>query len=110
MSLFDDDFFSTKRMERSWLQMQQKGQQPPKVRSSRNRNTRLILISAAAGAAVMLLLLLVFRPFGNPVANPSGVLQKDTQRQISDSVVHAAEKIRPSVVSVTSLNKKRRMM
>lgn len=108
MSLFDDDFFCTKRMERSWLQMQQKGQQPPKVRSSRNRNTRLILISAAAGAAVMLLLLLVFRPFGNPVANPSGVLQKDTQRQISDSVVHAAEKIRPSVVSVTSLNKKKK--
>ncbi|MBE1443867.1 S1C family serine protease [Paenibacillus sp. OAS669] len=113
MSLFDDDFYSTKvsrwngwtppgKPSGSWL----KGTKPP------------WLLPGLGGAAVMLVLVLLFSGGGEsaehalPAASaaeggkaPSSTGAVDEQQQSSDSVVRAAAKVSPTVISIVAYNK-----
>lgn len=104
MSLFDDDFYSTKTSKnRPW---REKGWQ--RSRRFAGKKLNMAVVSGLGGALLMLLFVGLAgaikddRPSGvAPVAAVTSV-SGDAQQMNSDSVVRAADRIKPAVVSVVS--------
>jgi serine protease Do len=100
MSLFDDDFYSTKTSkERQW---KQKGWSSRST-SITDQKLNVVLLSALGGALIMLMLLWMFgfakdnRPLAGgslPASVPAD------SKPVSDSVIRATDHVKPSVVSV----------
>lgn len=106
MSLFDDDFYSTKTSkDRGWSH---RGGWSSGTRYTDHRRN-LVLLSGAAGALIMLLFVWV-ASLGNDEqsltagAIPAG-LTSESQLMTRDSVVVATERIKPTVVSVITTKK-----
>lgn len=107
MSLFDDDFYSTK--SHRWKMPERgfrgTGRLLPKL--PRDRTTRIAILSAAGGAIIMLLigsLIWGNNEKGNVVsATNTGVV--DQEKRASDLVVRTAEKVGPTVVSIMASRK-----
>lgn len=110
MSLFDDDFYSTKRTK----------QRQPVWRPKRSggfagfteRKRNVALVAGVGGALAMLLLVGLVSGLGksdsqaDAIAVPASVANAETRpMNINDSVVAATEKIKPAVVSVISSKK-----
>ncbi|MBP1963837.1 S1C family serine protease [Paenibacillus aceris] len=110
MSLFDDDFYSTKRTK----------QRQPVWRPKRSggftgfteRKRNVALLAGVGGALAMLLLVGIVSGLGksesqaDAIAVPASVAIAETHpMNINDSVVAATEKIKPAVVSVISSKK-----
>ncbi|TXK77719.1 S1C family serine protease [Paenibacillus sp. N3.4] len=109
MSLFDDDFYSTKtsrKRERPW---RPKGSTPFTSFADRRRN--VALVAGVGGALIMLLLVWMVGGIGKSstgasLAVPASVAKADVHpMNNNDSVVAATEKIKPTVVSVISAKK-----
>lgn len=117
MSLFDDDFYSTKATrQRPW---KHKGRNVFSGLSGvggfnglagfADRKRTVILLAGIGGALLMLLLLWVVGAMksGHEGANlavpASASADMDTQQVTNDAVVAATEKIKPAVVSVISM-------
>lgn len=112
MSLFDDDFYSTKASR--W-----NGWTPPgKQGASRfKRLNAPWLLPALGGAAVMLALVLLFGAGGKSADqavvaaasveanNSGGTAGELDEKKASDTVVRAAAKVSPTVISVLASNK-----
>jgi serine protease Do len=115
MGLFDDDFYSTK--ESRWNEWSVKGR---KLRGGpRGSSAPIWLLPAVGGAGITLLMLLMLFNMGggssggsqsasqgqapepgNNAAASGNREASDTQKLSSDSVVRAAEKVGPTVISV----------
>ncbi|WP_240415761.1 S1C family serine protease [Paenibacillus periandrae] len=114
MGLFDDDFYSTKVSRRNEWSVKGK-----KFHGGyRRRQVPSWLLPAFGGAAIMLIVLALFRlgsgsePAALPVAasaangsEPASSNGADTQKLSSDSVVRAAERIGPTVISIIGSQK-----
>lgn len=110
MSLFDkDDFYSAKRPIRSLRDPDgMKTKQFTSFRSSRESRKLLVMTSALGGAVVMLLIVLIVVSLqaANPaVTAATGVSGSKQSVNNGDQIVHAAQKISSSVVSVLSSKK-----
>ncbi|MCY9667691.1 trypsin-like peptidase domain-containing protein [Paenibacillus alginolyticus] len=110
MSLFDDDFYSTKRSKQRQDTWRPKGTGAFTSFAGRRRN--VALIAGVGGALAMLLLVGLVAGFGKsntsgaPLAIPASVAKAEAHPMNSnDSVVAATEKIKPAVVSVISSKK-----
>ncbi|MGO4268865.1 S1C family serine protease, partial [Paenibacillus sp. TAF58] len=110
MSLFDDDFYSTKRSKQRQDSWRPKGTGAFTSFAGRRRN--VALIAGVGGALAMLLLVGIVAGFGK--SEPSGSALAITASAAkaeahpmnsNDSVVAATEKIKPAVVSVISSKK-----
>jgi serine protease Do len=114
MGLFDDDFYSTKVSR--WNEWSVKGRRIS--RGSKRSAAPTWLLPACGGAAIMLILLTMFSIFGEPKTTGSGTAAapaphaasasgsfSDTQQLSSDSVVRAAEKVGPTVISIVGSQK-----
>lgn len=107
MSLFDDDFYSTKRTKQRQPVWRPKGSGALANFAERRRN--VALTAGVGGALAMLLLVGIVNGLGGnessegAVAIPAAVANAETRpMNINDSVVAATEKIKPAVVSVIS--------
>lgn len=106
MSLFDDDFYSTKPSRgRSWTR-----QDWNRGRLSLARKRHVALLSGVGGALAALLLVwtLNYGEEAGPEAQAAMAAVSttaDSQQMYSDSVVRATDKIKPAVVSVLSSKK-----
>lgn len=110
MSLFDDDFYSTKRSKQREDTWRPKGTGAFISFAGRRRN--VALIAGVGGALAMLLLVGLVAGFGKSntsgaaLAIPASVAKAEAHPMNSnDSVVAATEKIKPAVVSVISSKK-----
>ncbi|SFL97933.1 serine protease Do [Paenibacillus sp. 1_12] len=111
MGLFDDDFYSTKVSRRNeWSVKGKKFQN-----GYRRRQAPSWFLPAFGGAAIMLIVLALFRLGSGPesaavpvTANGAAVASgngSDTQKLSSDSVVKAAERVGPTVISIIGSQK-----
>ncbi|KQX54915.1 S1C family serine protease [Paenibacillus sp. Root444D2] len=110
MSLFDDDFYSTKRSKLRQDTWRPKGTGAFTSFAGRRRN--VALIAGVGGALAMLLLVGVVggfgksEPSGAALAIPASAAKAEAHPMNSnDTVVAATEKIKPAVVSVISSKK-----
>lgn len=113
MSLFDDDFYSTK-ISRWDGWSPSAGEKSWKLSGLKKAPW---LLPALGGAAVMLVLVLVFSGMNGSVDSEAVAVSSataghatpgtgtDAQQAASDSVVLAAEKIGPTVISIIAMNK-----
>ncbi|WP_310944291.1 S1C family serine protease [Paenibacillus doosanensis] len=108
MSLFDDDFYSTKVSR--WEGWSARG-----AAGRRMKGMKLApwVLPAAGGAAAMLVLVLLFGGWGHHSAQPASLTAAaaaaggavDAQGLAGDSAVYAAEKVGPTVISIIASNK-----
>jgi len=104
MSLFDDDFFSTKSSKKREWNLSEGYRRPPGT----DRKRYLILFSALGGALLTLLAVWIAGGGDGAGAKPEAVAAVAAGAQPvngSDSVIAAADKIKPAVVSVISMGK-----
>jgi serine protease Do len=133
MSLFEDDFYSTKVSKKAHKERDSRDfrggfgiggsrgrprydEDGRRWRSSESRSLRLAVSSALVGAFAMLLLVWAIKP-GHETAQPvaskasatagsaSTAIAGDKNLAIGDTVVNAAEKVQPTIVSVVSSRK-----
>ncbi|MEW9699584.1 S1C family serine protease [Paenibacillus sp. SI8] len=108
MSLFDDDFYSTKRSREKQRLWRPKGSIPFGSFADRRRN--VALIAGFGGALLMLLFVWLVGGFSKSdsaeraLAVPAST-KAEAHPMNSDTVITATEKIKPAVVSVISMKK-----
>ncbi|NEW07304.1 serine protease [Paenibacillus sp. SYP-B3998] len=108
MSLFDDDFYSTKRKREKQRPWQPKGSVGFKSFADRRRN--VALVAGVGGALIMLALMWLVGGFGKgdtatTALTVPALAKAEAHPMNSDTVVTATEKIKPAVVSVISSKK-----
>ncbi|MDD9270812.1 S1C family serine protease [Paenibacillus sp. GCM10023248] len=110
MSLFDDDFYSTKRTKHRQPVWRPKGSGAFASFAERRRN--VALAAGVGGALAMLLLVGIVNGFGDSessteaTAIPAAAANAEVRpMNINDSIVAATERIKPAVVSVISSKK-----
>ncbi|MDR6883277.1 S1C family serine protease [Bacillus sp. 3255] len=110
MSLFDDDFYSTKRTKHRQPVWRPKGSSAFASFAGRRRN--VALAAGVGGALAMLLLVGIVNGFGESessteaTAIPAAAANAEVRpMNINDSIVAATERIKPAVVSVISSKK-----
>lgn len=102
MSLFDDDFYTTKLPRRArWTH---DGADFPSVRRSKNSHTALFAATGAAAALMLgsLLIGLETSRAGGNRPEAVSVTSTGSYQQMEDQVVLAVEKVKPAVVSILS--------
>ncbi|NBD25084.1 S1C family serine protease [Paenibacillus glycinis] len=104
MSLFDDDFYSTRVSRRARVTFQARKDAPFKRRGLRWTPVKLALASSVVGAAAAVLLFGIFAGFDRSERSVSAVAGV-TQVGMSDNnplekTITAAAKVRPAVVSI----------
>lgn len=103
MSLFDDDFYTTKLPRRTrWTH---DGAELPAVRRSRNGSTAFVAIGGAAAALALGVLLIWGGSSRDGEAQPGAVPVMSTGNSyqfMEDQVVSAVERVKPAVVSIIS--------
>ncbi|WP_068776517.1 S1C family serine protease [Paenibacillus sp. FJAT-26967] len=116
MSLFDDDFYSTKPSKRQ--QNQEEGGWLPSRRRFRLRTgagplgmpglhkmpNRTLWIAGAAGAAAMLVIVLLVQAVtGTGSAKPAAISAKQLEDSYNNAVVQATERVKSAIVSIVSV-------
>ncbi|RKP51354.1 PDZ domain-containing protein [Cohnella endophytica] len=102
MSLFDDDFYSTRVKRR--LRNEKRSDSGPFGRRGQGSTLKVALFSSAASAIVVALLFTFVRGGGSaePVAKPA-LTGGQALVETSERIITASEKVRPAVVSIINL-------
>ncbi|TVY00003.1 S1C family serine protease [Cohnella terricola] len=103
MSLFDDDFYST-RVKRRWRDLPGFGSRPGRARPS--STLRVALISSVTSSLFVAVLFMLLYGGGNskPEARPA-LAGGQPLVETSERIISASEKVRPAVVSIINLSK-----
>jgi len=103
MSLFDDDFYST-RVKRRWRDLPGLGSRPGKARQS--STLRIALISSVASSLFVAALFMLLYGGGDskPEARPA-LAGGQPLVETSERIISASAKARPAVVSIINLSK-----
>jgi serine protease Do len=101
MSLFDDDFYSTKIKRRSRME---KGSKPRGLRQGSMLRVAIISSVISSVFVVVLFVLLNGRGDTKPLATPA-LAGGQSLVETSERIISASEKVRPGVVSIINLTK-----